>query len=284
LLTFRSRTETPRRIASMSFTASRSPGFRRRLIVASALASLGAPAGLRAAGDPPIMAAASDLKFALDDLIGRFQHETGLSVRPVYGSSGQLFTQLQQGAPFELFLSADEAYVLRLADAGLTRDRGRLYALGRIGLLVPQGSPLRADPDLQDLAAALTDGRLKKFAIAHPDHAPYGARAREALQALGLWQRILPHLVLGENVSQAAQFVLSGAAQGGIVAQSLALAPPLAGRGRFVLLPDHLHQPLSQRMVLMKTASSTAARFHDFLTLPSAQALLQRYGFTLPRG
>lgn len=231
----------------------------------------------------PTVAAASDLKFALEAVATQFQQQTGQSVRLVFGSSGNFKTQILQGAPFHLFLSADERFVFELADAGKTEDRGRAYAVGRIGILVPPGSPLKADGELQDLAAALKDGRLRKFAIANPQHAPYGTRAQEALQHAGLWSAIQPRLVYGENVSQAAQFAVAGSTQGGIVAQSLALAPEVAKTGRFALIPEAWHQPLRQRMVLVKGAPPAARAFYDHLSTPTAQAILVRYGFAMPK-
>lgn len=231
----------------------------------------------------PTVAAASDLKFALEAVAAQFQQQTGQSVRLVFGSSGHFKTQILQGAPFHLFMSADEQFVFELADAGKTEDRGRAYAVGRIGILVPPGSPLKADGELQDLAAALKDGRLRKFAIANPQHAPYGTRAQEALQHAGLWSAIQPRLVFGENVSHAAQFAVSGSTQGGIVAQSLALAPEVAKTGRFALIPQAWHQPLRQRMVLVKGAPPAARAFHDHLSTPAAQAILVRYGFAMPK-
>jgi molybdate transport system substrate-binding protein len=229
------------------------------------------------------LAAASDLKFALEEVAFLFEKETGVRPRLVFGSSGNFYSQILQGAPFHLFMSADEAFVARLAAAGKTRDAGRLYAYGRIGLLVPHGSPLKADGELKDLAAALQDGRLKRLALANPEHAPYGMRAREALQHAGLWEAVQPRLVLGENISQAAQFATSGSAQGGIVAQSLALAPQVAALGRYAPIPEAWHQRLAQRMVLMKDAPASAARFYEFLASSAAQAVMRRYGFEMPR-
>ncbi len=229
------------------------------------------------------VAAASDLKFALEEVAAIFTQQTGHTLRLVFGSSGNFKTQILQGAPFHLFLSADEGLVYELADAGKTQDRGRPYAVGRIGIMVPPGSPLKADGELQDLATALKDGRLRRFAIANPDHAPYGARAREALQHAGLWDAIRPRLVYGENISQAAQFATSGSTQGGIIAQSLALAPAVASTGSFQLIPQAWHQPLKQRMVLIKGAPPAARAFYEHLSQPAAQAVLKRYGFELPR-
>lgn len=228
------------------------------------------------------VAAASDLQFALTPLADAFTAATGKPVKLVFGSSGTLTSQMLRGAPFHVFLSADEALVFKLADAGLTVDRGQLYAIGRLGLFVPRGSPLRADGSLADLRAVLQSGRLGKFAIANPEHAPYGARAREALQHAGLWEAIQPHLVLGENVSQAAQFAVSGGAQGGLIALSLMRSPALAGNGDFALVPDTWHQPLRQRLVQMKAAPAAAAAFMDYLSTPAARASLAHAGFQLP--
>lgn len=228
------------------------------------------------------IAAASDLKFALDEIAVAFQKQTGQSLRLSYGSSGNFMRQIAQDAPFELFLSADESFVFQLAERNLTVDRGVLYAIGRIVLFVPTGSPLQADVQLADLRRALTDGRLRRFAIANPEHAPYGRAAKQALTSAGLWDALQARLVLGENVSQAAQFAVSGSAQGGIFAYSLALAPPFAGAGRHVLIPESEHQPLRQRMVLTHKAGAVARAFFSYLQQPPARAVLRRYGFVLP--
>lgn len=242
------------------------------------MGALGAPA-LQA---QPVVVAASDLKFALEEIAAEHRKAGGSPVRLVFGSSGNFYRQIVQGAPYQLFLSADENFVFQLADAGKTEGRGVLYAVGRIGLLVPKGSPLKADGELKDLALALQDGRLKKLAIANPEHAPYGTRAMEALQHAGLWSAIQPRLVLGENISQATQFATSGSTQGGIVAYSLALAPAVSALGSFALIPESWHQPLRQRMVLVRGADAASRAFYAYLQTPAAQAVLSRHGFTLP--
>jgi molybdate transport system substrate-binding protein len=253
----------------------------RRLALAALLAlPLAAPA--QAQTQPPLIAGAADLQFALAEVAARFRAETGQEVRLSFGSSGNITRQIEQGSPVEMFLSADEAFVFRLAEGGHTRDRGELYAIGRIVLFTPPGSPLRTEAGMEAIRAALEAGQIRRFAIANPEHAPYGRAAQQALRASGLWERLQPHLVLGENVSQAAQFALAGGSQGGIVAYSLALAPALQGRGAYALLSDSLHEPLRQRMVLTRHAGPVAERFYAFIQTPPAREIMRRYGFVLP--
>ena len=230
----------------------------------------------------PTIAAASDLKFALDEIAATFQKQTGKSVRITYGSSGNFFQQIAQDAPFEIFMSADEDFIFKLADKNLTADRGALYATGRIVLFAPKTSVLKVDDQMADLRRALADGRLKKFAIANPDHAPYGRAAMEALKRADLWSQIEPKLVLGENVSQAAQFAVSGSTEGGIFAYSLVLSPAFSSAGNYVLIPDALHTPLRQRMALTKKAGDAAREFYAYMQSASARDVFKRYGFVLP--
>lgn len=237
------------------------------------------PAGLQR---PPIVAAAGDLNPAATDIAERFAELTGHRVEIVFASSGTLTRQIRDGAPFEVFLSADEAYVDRLAGEGFTRDRGRLYAIGRLVFFAPKGSPFRPADGFAGLARLLDEGRLTRFAIASPDHAPYGAAARAALEKHGLWDRIRPRLVIGEHLPQAAQFATTGNATGGILAHSQMHAPHMQGRGTWSLLPEADHPPLRQGMVLLKRAGPVAERFYQFMQEPAAREILTRYGFTLP--
>jgi len=252
----------------------------RLLAVAGVLAAL--PVGVDAQRTPAI-AAASDLKFALEAIAQRFTAETNLRVDLVFGSSGALTRQLIEGAPFEMFLSADEAFVTKLRDADLTRDGGVLYGIGRIVLFAPHRSALVVDEQLDGLRRLLAGGGVRRFAIANPEHAPYGRAAEAALRAGNLWHQIQPTLVLGENVSQAAQFATTADAVGGIVAYSLVLAPPLSGMGRYALIPDSFHAPLRQRMVLMKRAGTTTERFYQYLQQGEARAILRANGFAVPQ-
>ncbi|MDP2751590.1 MAG: molybdate ABC transporter substrate-binding protein [Rhodocyclaceae bacterium] len=245
---------------------------------------------LSRAADIPAIAAAADLQFALTEITEKFKQETGQAMKLTFGSSGNFTQQIEHGAPFQLFLSADEAYIFRLADRGMTVDQGELYAIGRLVLFAPHGSSLKVDEQLRDLKTALTEGqggqggRVTRFAIANPDHAPYGRAARAVLQQAGVWDAIRSKLVLGENATQAMQFAAMGSSQGGIVPLSLSKAPQIAKLGQFVLLPAQAHEtePLRQRMVLLKNAGVTARNFYHYLRQPTARNILDRYGFTRP--
>lgn len=230
----------------------------------------------------PIVAAAADLQFALEELAQSFHRDTGDEVRLSFGSSGTFASQIRSGAPFQMYLSADEEYVSHLHAEGLTRDEGVLYAVGRIAIVAKLDSPLGIDGELEGLAARMREGQLKRFAIANPDHAPYGRRAQEALRRAGLWDAIQPALVFGENVSQAAQFATSGSADGGIIALSLAKSPAMAKFSHYAVIPVQWHTPLRQRMVLLKNAGETAQSFFAYLQQPPARAVLRGYGFELP--
>jgi len=247
----------------------------------SALAAL-LLATAAAAASPPVVAAAADLQFALTDIAARFTSNGGRRVRLNFGSSGNFQRQIEQGAPYQLYLSADETYVFKLAGEGLTADQGTLYALGRIVLYAPRGSPLQPAQGLPGLSRALANGSIDRFAIANPNHAPYGRAAREALLHAKLWSALRPHLVLGENAAQAARFAASGQTRGGIIPLSLARAPALARAGTFALIPAHWHRPLRQRMVLLKGAGSVARSFYRYLRGREARATLARYGFRVP--
>lgn len=232
--------------------------------------------------DTALVAAASDLKFALADVTDKFRRATGRDIKLVFGSSGNFYRQIAQGAPFQMFMSADESFVFKLADAGKTEDRGDLYARGRLVLFAPHGSPLTVDAQMTGLRAALRNGRIRRFAIANPEHAPYGRAAEQALRNAGLWESLQGKLVFGENVSQAAQFASGGSTEGGIFAYSLALSPGMSKLGSHVRLPEDLHQPLRQRMVLIKGAGESARAFYRFVQQPAARDVFKRYGFALP--
>jgi len=235
-------------------------------------------------GAPAVIAAAADLKFALEAVAQVYRQQRGRELRLVYGSSGVMATQIRNGAPYELYMSADESYVLTLHRDGFLDDVGTVYGLGRLVLVTPVSSRLELDPRLEGLSKALSRGEIKRFAIANPEHAPYGVRAREALQAAGSWSAIQSKLVFGENVSQALQFAIGGSAEGGLVALSLVLSPTLKNKLRYAVVDTSLHQPLVQRMALTKKAGEPARDFYRFLSEPPARKILESYGFELPKG
>jgi molybdate transport system substrate-binding protein len=227
------------------------------------------------------IAAASDLQFALADLAASYEKQSGAKLAITYGSSGNFYAQIQNGAPFDLFFSADTSYPQKLIETGLAEADSRYtYAFGRIVLWLPPESPL-IPANFQ--WNTLLDARIQKIAIANPEHAPYGRAAVAALQKAGLYEQVKSKLVYGENISQAAQFVQSGSAQAGILALSLTFAPAMKS-GRIWEIPRDLYPPLEQAVVLVKSSpNKPAARaLLAFLRSESARATLANYGFTLP--
>jgi molybdate transport system substrate-binding protein len=225
------------------------------------------------------VAAAADLKFAMDEIVATFKKTNPADeVEVVYGSSGKFQTQIQQGAPYDLFFSADIAFPRALARAGFAASAVKSYALGRIVLW-------SASLDASKMTlASLTDPKIAHIAIANPAHAPYGKRAEEALRAVGLWDKLAPKIVYGENIAQTAQFVETGNAEVGIIALALAVNPELAGKGGYWLIPDTLHAPLEQGYVITQRAAGNALakRFADYIDGTAARAVMTRYGFVLP--
>lgn len=259
---------------------------RRGLLAAAVLffAVLPAPgfAQNSAQSPAPYIAAAANLQIALPEIVAAFEKSSGLKLRLSFGSSGNFAQQIIAGAPFELFLAADERSADPVIQAGRAEGPGQHYATGRLALFIPHGSPVRADRDLADFAAALRDGRIQRLAMANPDHAPYGVAAREALQKRGLWAAAQDKLALGDNVAQAAQFAVSGAAQAGLIPLSLAGSGELAARGAFVTLPESWHTPLRQTFVVIKGAGPAARAFAVFLGGKEARDIFARNGFGLP--
>jgi molybdate transport system substrate-binding protein len=228
------------------------------------------------------IAAAADLQYALTDLSTQYEKQTGAKLAVTYGSSGNFFAQIQNGAPFDLFLSADMDYPQKLIDAGLAvPDSLQPYAVGHLVLWYPRDSPLNP---LDGGLKTLLDPRVQKIAIANPEHAPYGRVAVAALRNAGLYDQLKPKLVLGENVSQAAQFVQSGSAQAGLIALSFAFSPAMEG-GKWVGVPlPNLGSWLLQAAVVLKSSPNkqVATSFLSFLKTTEAQNILKHYGFAPP--
>ena len=191
--------------------------------IARALAADRACRRQLAAQRPPTIAAAANLNFALTEIAKQFEQAQGTRVELVFGASGTLTRQIQDGAPFEMFLAADEEFPNRLSAAGLTRDAGVVYAVGRLVIFAPKGSPLTVDERLDGLSRLVKTGKVSRFAIANPEVAPYGRAAEAVLRKRGLWDALRPNLVLGDSITQAAQFATTGNAVGGLIAYSLVL-------------------------------------------------------------
>lgn len=234
-----------------------------------------------ALADDIAVAAASDLHFAIKELIVEYEKQTGHHVKLSLGSSGNFYAQLQQGAPFDLYFSADIGYPKKLEEAGLTVP-GSLYryAVGRVVLWAPKQSPVEVSKGL----TVLRDAAVRKIAIANPKHAPYGRAAVAAMERSQVYAEVKDRLVLGENISQAAQFIESGACDVGIIALSLAMAPIMKSAGSYWLIPAEAHPPLEQGAVIMKQSKQqdAARHFLQFMQSPQGQELMTRYGFTLP--
>ena len=227
------------------------------------------------------VAAAADLRPALDEIAIQFKANSRIGLRISYGSSGNFYQQLQNGAPFDVFLSANVDYPKKLQAAGLVAPNSYYeFARGSIVLLLLSSSRL----NLQDGLRVLLSSEIKKVAIGDPSHAPYGQAAVAALKKEGLYDQVAPKLVTGENISQAATFVLSGAADAGIVAKSLALAPAAREKTSFMPVPDGDYPPIQQAVVIMIASKnrSAAMKFESFMKGADAKKLLKQYGFEVP--
>lgn len=238
-------------------------------------------AGALATAQEITVAAAADMSAALPALVAAYTKKTGQAVKLSFGSSGSLTNQIRNGAPFDVFFSADEEYPQQLIAEGLVSGTLYRYSVGRLVLWVPNDSPL----DLSKLGMkALLDPSVKKVSIANPATAPYGRAAAEALRHFGIYDQVSSRLVLGENVSQASQFVESGNAQAGLIALSHALAPAMKDKGRYWTVPLDAYPTLNQAAVVLSRSKQgdAARRFLDFLRTPEATSLLASYGFSLP--
>jgi len=228
------------------------------------------------------VAAAADLSTALPEIVAAYTKHTGQNVKLSFGSSGNLANQIRNGAPFDVLFSADESYPAELVENGLAqKDSLYRYAVGRLVLWVPNDLPL----NLQRLGMqALLDPSIKKIAIANPLHAPYGRAAEAALKHFGVYEKIAPRLVLGENISQAAQFVESGNAQAGLIALSHALSPALKDKGNYWTVPLDAYPTLNQAAVVVSKSKNPEAahKFLDFVRGPDGTSLLNNYGFSVP--
>ena len=234
------------------------------------------------AGDNILIAAASNLRFAMHEICQDFREEnSSIQTKVSYGSSGNFFAQIKQGAPFDIFFSADATYPELLEKEGLTaKETQKVYAVGKIVLWVPKVSKVEPYKGLQ----TVTFPEVKKLAIANPRHAPYGRAAEESLRYYGLWEKVKGKLIYGENISQTAQFVHTGAADAGIVALSLAISPKMSHEGRYWLIPEESHSDIEQIYVVLKKGEEKKSirKFLDFIKGEKGGSILSRYGFVIP--
>ena len=227
----------------------------------------------------PLVATASGMQFAIREIALKFYEDTGIKVRITLGSSGNLYRQIKNNAPFDLFISADNSLTKKLESEKLTLNDRVVIAKGRLVVFAPTGSPLIPDEHLGGLKIALSEGQITRFAIASPKHAPYGQRAKEALQSAKLWEAVKDKLVIGENVAQATQFAVSGTAQGGIIARSLVVVDKISNRGQYALLPESWHQPILHSMALLKNADEVTLKFFQYIRSKKGQDILSLHGF-----
>jgi len=229
------------------------------------------------------VAAAADLQFAMEDVAARFQKETGKTAKLIYGSSGNFFQQIQNGAPFDMFFSANLDYPKKLEAAGLTEPGSYYqYAKGKIVIWVRNESKL----DLSSGMKVLLDPSVKKIAVANPQHAPYGQAAVAAMQNEKIYEQVKDKFVLGENISQTASFVVSGSADAGIVALSLALSPNMKDKGRYAEIPADEYPPIEQACVILGSSKNkeAARQFLSFVKTAAIGDVLKSYGFDVQVG
>ena len=249
-----------------------------KVIASTGLSASGAPT----AGGEITVAAAADLNSALTEIAASFKKQTGITVKLSFGSSGALAEQIHNGAPFDLFFSADMDYPRQLADAGQAEASSLYrYAVGGLALWVPSDSPLDVEHKGMNV---LSDPAIKKIAIANPQHAPYGRAAVAAMKHVQLYDQVSDRLVMGENISQAAQFVESGNAQVGFVALAHVTSPAMQGKGRYWRIPAEAYPPLDQGLVIVSRSrrKKLAAAFVDYIKTAESAKVFSRYGFSLP--
>jgi molybdate transport system substrate-binding protein len=235
----------------------------------------------RSVAEEITIAAASDLNFAFKEIVAEYEKASGNHVKLTLGSSGNFFAQIQNGAPFDLYFSADIAYPRKLEEAGLTVPGSLFqYAVGRIVMWTGHESRI----DVTQGFEALRDPTVKKIAIANPKHAPYGRAAVAAMEYFKVYDQVKDKLILGENISQAAQFIESGACDVGIIALSLALAPPMQAAGHYWEIPADAYPPIEQGAVMLMGGKNqeSAKAFLSFIQGAEGQTMMKRYGFIVP--
>lgn len=232
---------------------------------------------------PGTIAVAASLRTAIEALIAKFNEGGGGKITASFGATGNLVRQVETGAPFELFLAADEKSVDKLAAGGFTEGAGEVLVIGRLVVAAPTASPVAVDPELAGLKKALEAGQVTRIAIANPELAPYGRAAEEALGKAKLLDAAKPKFVLGESVAQATQYAATGSVEAAFIPQSLAVSPEIAPKLKVALIPAEAHKPIRQKAAILKNAGPVARAFYAFLKTPAASATFERYGFSVPK-
>lgn len=233
-----------------------------------------------ASANPPTIVVAANMKPAMDEIYGQYKSATGQEFRIIYGASGNLTRQIQQGAPFNLFVSADESFPLALSKEGFTVDDGKVYAIGRLAMIANKNKSVKLSLGQADLKKIILS--TNKVALAKPEIAPYGKAAVEFLTKLGLIDLAKEKFAYGENISSATNFVVVGAAQVGFTAYSLAISKEVAKETDYILVPEDLHEPIRQRMVLIKNPPQSVVDFYNYLQSPRAKAIIKARGYAVP--
>jgi molybdate transport system substrate-binding protein len=232
------------------------------------------------AAETPLVAVAANLSPALTEIADDYRIKTGARIKLSFGSSGNFYRQILQGARYHLFLSADKKFLDMLASDGRKISRSTAYARGRIGFFIPNGSRLSGVRDVRGVITAIEFDNYRRMVIANPEVAPYGAAAEQALGSAGVWVINRSKLLLGENASPAVQFSLAGGADIGVIPSSAAVQPEVSKRGKFIPIPEEWHKPILQYLVLLSATSQPAIRFYDYLLSEEAQRTLEKYGYT----
>ncbi|SNC72195.1 molybdate ABC transporter substrate-binding protein [Polynucleobacter victoriensis] len=230
--------------------------------------------------NPPTIVVAANMKPPMEEIYQQYKSATGQEFRIIYGASGNLTRQIQQGAPFNLFVSADENFPLALSKEGFTVDEGKVYAIGRLAIIANKGRGIKLSLKEDDLRKIITSAN--KIALAKPDLAPYGKAAVEFLTKMGLIHLAKDKFAYGENISSATNFVVVGAAPIGFTAYSLAISKEVARDADYLLIPENLHEPIRQRMVLIKNPPQSVVDFYNYLQGPQAKAIIKAHGYAVP--
>ena len=230
----------------------------------------------------PLVAVAANLAHPIQSLATDFTRESGTRVRLTIGSSGDLLRQIQQGAPYEIYIAAATSYTGRAQAENLTVGEPVVLARANLGAFIPYGSELESATDLTALGRLLSAGEYRRIAMANPEVAPFGAAAQQALRMMGVWALERDRLILGENLAQAVQFTLAGGVDVGFIAESYAMMPEVSTHGRFLPIDNSWHDPLAQTMVILRGAGEEARAFFAFLQSAAARELLSKSGYTVP--